>query len=170
MALVHLPSAEDLYHALDGEVEACRELVALTQRERLALQADNLDDLAAATQHKEALARSLARWEQVRERIVRRLLEELRLPAGASLSEIIAQTDGAIAHKLVTLRQELAGLMEQLLTLNHGNRLLIQAELARVEATFEYLARVAAPPDGHYTANGNRRSPAAAGQALNWQV
>ncbi|MEW5960292.1 MAG: flagellar export chaperone FlgN, partial [Chloroflexota bacterium] len=143
---------EELYKVLSNEADTYRQLVAATQRERLSLQEENLIELSMAAREKEVLMKGLVTWEKTRQHIVATLSEELKLPIGASLLDIILQLDDALAQKLSSLRQEFIKLVEQLLTLNHGNRLLLQTGLARIDATFEYLASLATPTDGNYSA------------------
>ncbi len=173
-------TAEELQNVLASEAAAYQRLVELTQCERTALQVGTLVELAATIRDKEAILESLARLEQTRERITAQLSQELKLPAEVSLpdlitrlSEVSLNANGAvegngIAHKWIALRREFINLVEQLITLNQGNRLLIQAELACVDATFDYLGRINAAPDGQYTARGNSHAQPAAGNVLNW--
>jgi flagellar biosynthesis/type III secretory pathway chaperone len=172
MSVVLPPAVEMLHTILSDEAEAYRQLVQLARREHTALQHENLPELVTATRDKEVLMAKLGQWEQKREQLVAHLAKELKLPYGATLSDLIVRLDDTIAHKLSALRQEFVNLMEQLLTLNHSNRLLLQAGLTRVEATFDFLASIAIPADGSYTATGGShvQSQAAAGNVLNWEI
>lgn len=168
----HAESVQQLLHILSSEATAYRQLVKLTEQERAALQAHKLHDLAATVQAKETLASQVAEWEAQRTRLTQHLAESLHLPATATLAELISRLDGPIAPQLEALREEFVRLMEQLLALTHGNRLLLEAGLSRVEATFGYIASLAAQPDGHYTASGRGhvQPQAAAGNMLNWKI
>lgn len=165
-------TAQQLHQVLISEAAAYRQLIKLTEQERAALQAHRLSDLATTVKAKEVLSTQVAEWEEQRTRLTHTLAESLQLPETATLAELIARLDGAMASKLGGLREEFVGLMEQLLALTHGNRLLLEAGLLRVEATFGYIASLAAQPDGHYTANGRShvQPQAAAGNMLNWKV
>jgi flagellar biosynthesis/type III secretory pathway chaperone len=163
---------EELHKVLSNEAETYRQLVDLTQREREALQKESLVDLTEVTHNKEVLMGNLVKLEQLRGQVVTALAKDLNLPAGASLLDLINHLDETIAQKLSTLRQEFINLVEQLLTLNHGNQLLLQSGLAHIEATFDYLASVVTPADGNYTARGGTQpqQQTTTGNMLNWQA
>lgn len=170
---------EELQQVLAAEAELIRHLVALTEQERAALQMDNLVDLAAITREKEAVLHRLAEREGVREQIVGRLVELLKLSPDVSLPELLFHLDqltgfpARLKAEVADLHQAVVTSMEQLLTLGYGNRSILETGLARVNATFDYLAAVIAPPEaGAYTAKGqNQAKPeAAAGHMLNWQI
>lgn len=163
-------TVEKLHQLLVCEANGYRQLVALAQRERAALRAENLAELAAAVQHKESLLPQLKQWETAREQLVARLRQDLQLAATATLGDLLERLDGAIAQKLTVLRTEFVSLVEQLVQLNHGNQLMLHSGLARVDATFGYLASLAAPPDGHYTPRGGGPVQTPTGNVLNWEV
>lgn len=163
---------EQLQSVLASEADGYRQLVAFTRQEQVALKQANLTDLATVVQSKEKLVASLQSWEKNREQLVARLAHELGLPPAATLTDLIGKLDQTIAPKLIALRNEFVLLMEQLLQLNQTNRMMLQAGLVRVDATFDYLASLAAPPPGHYSASGHSRttSALAGGKVLNWEV
>ena len=129
-------TTQQLHQVLISEAAAYRQLIKLTEQERAALQAHRLSDLATTVKAKEVLTTQVAEWEEQRTRLTHTLAESLQLPETATLAELIARLDGAMASKLGVLREEFVGLMEQLLALTHGNRLLLEAGMSRVEATF----------------------------------
>lgn len=172
MAVEQSLHVDALHKALLAEAEAYKKLIALVEREKPALQRENLAGLAELIRDKEALMEEIVQRERAREQLVARLAKALALPETISLSDLITHFDELTAQKLSALRQGFIDLVEQLLILNHGNRLLMQSGLDRVEATFDYLAAVVAPPDGNYTARGANRpqKQLTAGQMLNWQA
>jgi len=172
MAQQNYTTTEQLYHLLSKEVDGYRELVNLTQREHTALKEQNLSELTTVVQGKERILLRLKQWEQAHEGLTSQLVEEFQLPLTATLSDLIACLDSAIAPKLMELREEFVSLVEQLIKLNHGNQLMLQAGLVRVEATFNYLASLATPTNGNYTAGGPKTLPSQAttGNVLNWEV
>jgi len=161
---------EELHDALAGETESYRQLIALSRRERTALEEKNLTNLAEVVRQKEDILDGLARREKARERIVSRLSLEMTLPDSASLSDIISVLEGPTAQKMAYLRQKLSGVVQQLLSLNHGNHLLLQSEADHVDATFDYLMSCALIEDGHYTSEGSSHSQPTRGNILNWEV
>ncbi|GAB4428677.1 MAG: hypothetical protein Kow0031_08970 [Anaerolineae bacterium] len=172
MAADNSSPVEQLHTVLANEADGYRQLVAFTRQEQAALKQANLTDLTAVVQQKESLLATLQGWERTREQLVARLAQELGLPPAASLTDLLGKLDQSIAAKLAGLRNEFVLLLEQLLQLNQTNRMMLQAGLVRVDATFDYLAMLAAPPTGHYSASGSDR-PAPAlggGKVLNWEV
>lgn len=165
-------TVEQLQTTLSHEAAGYHQLVELARREYAALKTNNLSDLAATVQNKEALLGKLQQWEKSREQLVTRLVQDFKLPATATLSDLIERFDDAIATRLSALRDEFVDLMEELLMLNHTNHRIIQAGLVRVEATFDYLASQALPADGQYSHQGSapRPSEAATGHILNWKA
>lgn len=170
MPTTYSSAAEELLNGLAGESETYRQLMLLTQSERGALQEHNLTRLAEIVRQKEAILANLMQGEKTRQELVTRLTQEIGLPDNASLSDIIAGLDGPLAQQLAQVRQELTDLVEQLLSLNHGNHLLIKSELEQVEATFNYLVSAVSNNEGHYSANGEGPRQATPGTVLNWEV
>ena len=163
---------EQLQAVLTSEADGYRQLIALTRQEQIALKQENLVELTDVVQRKEKLLATLQRWEHTREQLVSRLAQEFHLPSPATLTDLIGKIDQSIAGKLAALRDEFALLMEQLLYLSQGNRMMLQAGIVRVDATFDYLASLAAPSTGHYTAGGGepQTSLLSTGSMLNWEI
>jgi flagellar biosynthesis/type III secretory pathway chaperone len=159
--------ARELLRILDNQADAFRQLVSVTQREQETLKRGDLDNLKSITLEKQALATRLDELERIRERLVARLSRELNLSEGAYSSEILAGLDEDIDEHFSALQSEFARLGEQLLSLNHGNQILIEARLAQIDATLDYLARNAAAPDGYYTIKGENHTLPAVGNVLN---
>lgn len=167
MPALSLSNLESLHQTLLGEIEDYRQLVMLTQQERVALQSNNLNDLICTVQQKESLLSRLAKWEKTRQQIVTHLAAMLKLPSNVSLIDLLAFCDESIAQKLSALRQELLSLSGQIRRLTQGNQLLLQAEAVRVDATINYLLSDVAT--GSYHGNSTSRLPVA-GHVFNWRV
>jgi flagellar biosynthesis/type III secretory pathway chaperone len=164
---------EELQNILVAESEAYQQLITLTQAERSALQKEDLDNLTSVTQEKQELLEKVSAWEQVRATIMAHLANEFGLPPDVSLLDLITHMDESVADTLSDIRNEFIQLVEQLLTLNHGNQLMLQTGLVRIESTFDYLSTIAAPRNSSYSANGNSATPTrqqASGNMLNWQA
>lgn len=162
---------EELQNILVAEADAYRQLITLTETERIALQTENLDSLTAVTEEKQKLLEQVSAWEQVRTKVVSHLAQEFDLAPDISLLDLITHLDEAMAQKLSAIRAEFIQLVEQLLTLNHGNQLMLQTGLVRVESTFDYLSVLAAPRNNSYTATGSSATASqGGGNMLNWQA
>ena len=161
-----------LYELLANQADAYRELIELTRQEHQALQHEDVAGLAEVTFSKETIVDRLGHWDSAREQLTASVASALKLPSTTPLSDIIAHLDQPTAEKLSALRQEFIDLFEQLLGLAHGNRLLLESGLARVNATFDHISALAVPSDGQYTASGDKQtvSEGAAGSVLNWQA
>lgn len=172
MSLLLTPTIDSLHHTLANEVEDYRQLLSLTQREQVALQRGSLTDLVATTEAKTSLLQRLADWEKIRQHIVIKLAEKLKLPVTPSLSHLITCCDETVAEKLNTLRQEFISLAVQLRLLNQGNQLLLQTELVRVNATVNYLLSGTSMGVGYSTSgiSAHLAPPPSAGNIFNWQV
>jgi len=168
----NIPVLETLYATLVAEAEDYRQLVAVTEREREALLGNNVTDLNTAIKAKQSLMSHLTRWAEKREQMTLAIAQELNLPANASLTDIIVHLGETIAQKLIAVREEFIDLMEQLITLNYANKLILQSELVRVDSTFDYIAAMAAEPNSNYSAPGANSFAAnnASGNILNWQI
>jgi flagellar biosynthesis/type III secretory pathway chaperone len=161
-----------LQETLSSEVEDYRQLLLLTQREQVALQKGNLVDLMATIPDKASLLQRLAEGEKSRQKTVVTLAEKLKLPADASLADLITFCDEAAGQNLSALRHEFMGLAEQLSHLNQGNQLLLQSELARVNATVNYFLSHMIAGAG-YTVSGMTTPSSLSqvtGNVLNWQI
>lgn len=172
-------NAEALYNVLRDQAQAYRQLIELAWQERTALEANDIAQLADITCSKEYIAEKLFHWDEARVKITAHLAEQLKLSTAAPLSDIVSQFDEVnfplqqeIKQGLKDIRQEFVKLVEQLLMLYHGNRMLLEAGLVRVNATFDYISSASLPSNGQYTAKGRNHVPsqATAGNVLNWQA
>jgi flagellar biosynthesis/type III secretory pathway chaperone len=170
MPAASMSTVEQLHSALLGETDFYRQLVALTQREREALQNKNITSLTEIIRQKEDVLSNLAQGEKVREEIVQLLSQDLNLPHRATLQDITAVLEDPFAGKLSALRQELSEVVDELLALNQGNSLIVQSQLDQVDATLEYLSSCFTVDDGNYDQEGAGRGRGNSGQVLNWQV
>jgi len=139
MSTLPIPMLEELKHILSGEIEDYRQLLFLTQHERAALQSGSLIELMATTQDKTHLLQQLTESSRSRQQIGTKLAETAKLPSEASLADLLPFCDETIGQTLNSLRQEFITLAQQLHSLNQENRLLLQTELARINATVNYL-------------------------------
>lgn len=163
---------EMLQETLSGEAEGYRQLVIMTQREREALVHNRLDDLNKVVNEKLTLATCLKEWEKRREEVTARLARYFGLPATVSLAELAVCFEEAVAQKILALRDEFVELVEQLVKLNHINQQLLQAELVRIDATFNFIASASTRSNGqYYTAVGNQSDyHQPGGNLLNWRA
>lgn len=152
-------AVEDLHITLAKEAEDYRLLVAATQRERTALVENSMDALNATVQEKETLTARLAQWAEKREQLTAFLAGCLGLPATVTLTDLVSHFEETIARQLLALRDEFITLVEQLIILNHGNQLLLQSELVRIETTFDYITTSVTKPVANYTVNGSQIRP-----------
>lgn len=172
MSLLPTSAIDNLHHTLANEVEDYRQLLSLTQREQVALQHGSLTDLVATTEAKTSLLQRLADWEKMRQQIVIKLAEKMKLPVTPSLSDLITFCDETAAEKLNALRQEFVILTEQLRLLNQRNQLMLQTELVRVNTTVNYLFSGTSMGSG-YSTNGistHLTPPSSAGTVFNWKA
>lgn len=172
-------NAEALYNVLFDQAQAYRQLIELALQERIALEANDMAQLADVTRSKEFIAEKFFHWDNARATITAHLAAQLNLSTAAPLSDIIMGFDAAdfplqteFMQGLKEMRQEFVKLVEQLLMLYHGNRMLLEAGLARVNATFDYISSASLPRNGQYTAKGRNHVPPqdTAGNVLNWQA
>lgn len=161
---------EALETVLASEAAEYRRLVALTANEQSALKAGDVVTLTETVQQKQALLPQLNRWAKRREQLTASLAATLHLPADATLTDLLANIEGAVSGTLVTLREEFIELMEQLITLNHANKLILQTELARVDSTYRYIASLLSEPEPVYAPNHTGNGSSARGNILNWEV
>ena len=162
--------ASELLDVLSNEVEACREMVSLTLRERSTLQAGDVSALTAVLRDKETVLEALNAWHNARERIRMGLVRDKSAPTDSTLSQLAVHFDGESRRALEPKQKELTELVRQVMALNQGNRMLIEADLARVQATFDFIARTAEPDDGTYTTVNGSRSKPLTGNVFNWEA
>ena len=171
-------SIEELYSVLSEQLQAYHQLIELAHQERVALENEDISRLTETIHTKERVAESIAHWDDTRAKITASLAVQLELPHTASLSDIIAQLDNTslslrqeVKQGLNDIRQEFANLLEQLLFLYNGNRKLLEAGLARVNTTFDYISSATSSSDGQYTSKGrNLVAVQCAGNVLNWKA
>jgi hypothetical protein len=166
----HRTTANIFQEVLASEVEACRRMVALTLQERSTLETGDVAALAAVLRDKEAALESLNKWHADRERMVRDSMGDELPDAGITLPQTPADMDEASRRELEPLQHELVDLVRQLLVLNHGNRLLIQADLDQIDATFSFLAQATEDDSGIYKGVGTGQLRPVTGNMLNWEV
>ena len=160
----------ELGQVLSNEAAEYRQLVVLVAREQAALKSNDLDELNDAVRQKQALIPGINRWTSRREQLTAALAARFNLPTNATLTDILAHFEGAIAQKIIQLREEFIELMEQLITLNHANKMILQTELVRVNSTYDYIAAMLAEPKDGYAASGTTQSGQNRGNILNWEV
>ena len=167
---------ETLQETLSGEAEGYRRLVEMTEREREALVHNRLDDLNKVVSEKLTLATHLKEWEKRREEVTAGLARHFGLPANVSLAELAVCFEEAAAQKILALRDEFVGVVERLAKLNYINQQLLQAELVRIDATFNFIASASASASAqsngqYYTAVGNQSDyHQPGGNLLNWRA
>ncbi len=168
----YVEQVERLHDTLEAEAAEYRRLVLLTENERDAILQNDIDTLNATVEAKETLTVHLARWAQKREYLTACFVREFGLPETSTLTDLLAHFEETLAQKLTALREEFINLVERLITLNHGNQLLLRSELVRVESTFDYIARTVIKPDGHYTARGaaTMQPQRKTDSIFNWQI
>lgn len=160
----------ELEETLANEAAEYRQLVELTACEQMALKSSNLDELSDAIRKKQALIPEINRWTSRREQLTAGLAARFNLPTNATLTDILTHFEGAIAQKIIRLREEFIELMEQLITLNHANKMILQTELARVNSTYDYIAAMLADPAEGYAPTGVTQTGKNRGNILNWEV
>jgi len=168
----YMEQVERLQDTLEAEAAEYRRLVSLTESERTAILSNDVDALHATVEAKETLTVHLARWAQKREYLTTNLAKEFGLPENAALTDLLAYFEETLAQKLTALREEFISLVERLITLNHGNQMLLRSELVRVESTFDYIKHTTIRPDGHYSARGAAtvRPQRSTDSIFNWQI
>ncbi|MCB0209799.1 MAG: flagellar protein FlgN [Anaerolineae bacterium] len=171
-------NVEELYRVLSEQIQTYHQLVELAYQERIALEAEDFSRLADITQFKEGVVKTAAQWDDARTKITIHLADQLKISNTTSLLDIITQLDKAdlsvgqeVKDQLNEIRQEFANLMQQLLLLYSGNRILLEAGLVRINATFDYISSAALSGGGHYTSKGRSQVAfQAAGNMLNWKA
>ncbi len=161
---------EALETVLASEAAEYRQLVALTANEQAALKQGDVVTLTETIRQKQALLPQLNRWAKRREQLTASLAAALHLPANATLTDLLTHIEGAVADTLIALREDFIDLMEQLITLNHANKLILQTELVRVDATYRYITSLLTEPEPVYAPNHTGNGTNARGNILNWEV
>ncbi len=161
---------EALETVLASEAAEYRRMVALTANEQTALKRGDMVTLNETIRQKQALLPQLNRWAKRREQLTASLAAALHLPADATLTDLLATIGDTVSDTLITLREEFIELMEQLITLNHANKLILQTELARVDSTYRYIASLFSEPEPVYAPNRTGNGTGTRGNILNWEV
>jgi|GEM_PF-2188243 len=161
---------EALETVLASEASEYRRLVTLTANEQTALKHGDMITLNETIRQKQALLPQLNRWAKRREQLTASLAAALHLSPDATLTDLLTAIGDTVSDTLVTLRGEFIELMEQLITLNHANKLILQAELTRVDSTYRYIASMLSEPEPVYTPNRQGNGTGARGNILNWEI
>jgi len=168
----HIPETtiQQLEDTLVHEAAEYRQLVALTAREQAALKASDLAELNDTIREKQSLLPKISHWTTRRERLTAALAARFNLPTDATLTDLLAHVEGAIAEKMIALREEFIELMEQLIVLNHTNKMILQTELARVDSTYDFITAMFSEPNDNYAPPGASQSGNNRGYILNWEI
>lgn len=160
----HLVQLEE---TLAAEFQATREFAALTERERRALQQDDLSALSEIAHQKEQQLAKLDTLEKQHESAAASWAAAT-IPGTelASLEAVLPYLDPVSRRRLRTLRDGIVANLDRARALNWGNRALLQNALARNAALREFLVQMAAGPPT-YTVPGQ---PAPSGVQSNYLV
>jgi flagellar biosynthesis/type III secretory pathway chaperone len=134
--------------ALVSEFRAYQTLVALTQDERQALLANNVQALQDLLNQKETLLGNLERLESAR----LAALESWACAANVeahTLTDVLANLELTAGERLQRLRDGILALTAQLRELSHGNRALANSALEGVEAVHNFLLSLSQTPTGY---------------------
>ncbi|MBI3244796.1 MAG: flagellar export chaperone FlgN [Chloroflexi bacterium] len=138
------PTFAALEEALTAELRATQVIAALADRERSALQDDDLAALADVIREKEEQLADLAALENARDEAASAWAAEHNLASDhISFDEILRHMDRQTARELSTLRDGIKAHLEYARSLNMGNRALLQAALDRHETLRDFLLGLA---------------------------
>ena len=134
--------------ALVSEFRAYQSLVALTQDERQALLASNVQALQDLLNQKETLLGNLERLETARQAALADWARTAGLEAH-TLTDMLANLEPTASERLQRLRDGILALTVQLRELSHGNRALADSALEGVEAVHNFLLSLSQTPIGY---------------------
>jgi flagellar biosynthesis/type III secretory pathway chaperone len=141
----HLTALED---ALVSEFRAYQTLVALTQDERQALLANDVNRIQGVLAQKETLAGNLERLESARMAALEAWASATGIEAH-TLTAILSSLDPATSERLKRLRDGILALTTQLRELSHGNRALANSALEGAAALQNFLLSLSQVPTGY---------------------
>ncbi len=154
------PTLAALEEALTAELRATQIVAALADRERSALQEDDLAALADIVREKESQLSELATLETLREAAACAWAAEHNISAGGlTFEQILRYMDRNTARELSALRDGVQAHLEYARSLNMGNRALLQAALDRNATLRDFLVGLASGDNGScYTSAGSRHA------------
>jgi flagellar biosynthesis/type III secretory pathway chaperone len=170
MSEISPSTLEELSNELTKETETYRQLVAMTQREQVALLESDVTELSTIIIQKGEIVANLMQQEQLRASLVSSLLGDEVEPSGDSMAMLLKVVEKSHSAELKEQVQSFMILVKQLLGLNHGNKLLLESHLGHIESTFRFIIRASRPPENSYGAKGILLSPASAGNVLNRSI
>jgi hypothetical protein len=136
-------SLEDL---LVREFRACQALCAFTKEERTALTKDDVIQLAALVEKKEALLDEIGLVEESRRTVVQELATEAGAPErSATLADLLPVLDSTIAGRLARLREGILALSGEVRDLTSGNMALASTSIDRIDAVQSFLLSMCQP-------------------------
>jgi hypothetical protein len=136
-------SLEDL---LVREFRACQALCAFTKEERTALTLDDVTELAALVEKKEALLDEIGLVEESRRTVVQELAVEAGAPDRAgTLADLLPALEPTVAGRLGRLRDGILALSGEVRDLTSGNLALTATAIDRIDAVQSFLLSLCQP-------------------------
>lgn len=148
-----------LEEVLTAQLRITQSIADLTERERLALQSNDLAALVEVVHNRTAHLAELGRLEADRQAATAAWSQAIQPDAtdgDLSFDRLLAHSDGETARKLRTLRDGITAYLERARSLSAGNRALVQVALDRNEALRSFLVRLASGGEGYGLAETGR--------------
>ncbi|MBM4423048.1 MAG: flagellar protein FlgN [Chloroflexi bacterium] len=143
------PFLSTIEETLFAELRILQTLVSLTEKERAALQADDVDWLATVLEQKDIQMNDLNRLETARELAIGdwARAEGLEVEPPLTLDLALAQLDRASARRLRSVRDGILAHLDRVRSLGVANRLLVNTALERNAAVRAFLVHMVSGGD-----------------------
>lgn len=130
---------QSLLSCLEQEYIQYQELLKSLEEEALIIKKSSLEHILESNARKEVIVLSLNMAAEMRINAVKELSSQLKFSKPASLTQIIASTNGDIRQNLMDYQEKFAGIINQTKKANENNKNMISFSLSHIRNTFNYI-------------------------------
>lgn len=126
-------SVEQLIIALNKQYEIYREVLEIEKKKRKIIIDGKIKELDGITGKEQAMILSIAKVENIREAIIKNIIEELNVDGISDISDITQYLDSESKEKILSIRDKFAEVLKQVKNENDLNGKLIEQSLEYIE-------------------------------------
>ncbi|MDO4799018.1 MAG: flagellar protein FlgN [Bacillota bacterium] len=148
---------EQLIASLDKANEIYTELIQLAKEKRELIKEQKIEDLERLTSREMGLVGALYKLEDIRAKIVDRLIEERGIPQIKTISELADHLPAAERSRVIDAKNQLLVGIHTISEETKFNARILEEKIQLIDLNLQLLAD-AGEPEGNYGSDGKRKS------------
>ncbi len=126
-------SVEQLMMALNKEYEVYEEVLEIAKNKRKIIVEGRIKELDGITGREQSMILTIAKLENIREVIIRNIVEELNIDSIENISELTQYLDDKSKREIIDIRDKFADILKTVKNENDLNSKLIEQSLEYIE-------------------------------------